>query len=72
MSDDNIPREPPDLYVVTLREEWEIRYWSNRFGVRPRDIKRAVREVGNNANDVQRYIREHIQQALKESAAEGD
>jgi hypothetical protein len=72
MSDDNIRREPPDLYVVTLREEWEIRYWSNRFGVRPRDIKRAVREVGNNANDVQRYIREHIQQALKESAAEGD
>jgi hypothetical protein len=72
MSDDNIRREPPDLYVVTLTEEWEVRYWSNRLGIRPRDLKRAVREVGNNAEDVKRYIREHIQQALKESAAEGD
>lgn len=72
MSDDNIRREPPDVYVVTLREQWEVMYWSNRFGVRPRDLKRAVRQVGNNAEDVKRYIREHIHQALKESAAEGD
>ncbi len=72
MSDDTTRREPTDVYVVTLTEEWEVRYWSSRFGVRPRVLKRAVREVGNNAEDVRRYIREHIQQALKESAAEGD
>jgi hypothetical protein len=72
MSDDTTRREPTDVYVITLTEEWEVRYWSNRFGVRPRDLKRAVREVGNNPEDVKRYIREHIQQALKESAAEGD
>ena len=72
MADDTTQREQPDVYVITLREEWEVRYWSNRLGVRPRDLKRAVREVGNNAEDVKRYIREHIQQALKESAAEGD
>ena len=72
MSDDRTRREPTDVYVITLTEEWEVRYWSNRFGVRPRDLKRAVREVGNNPEDVKRYIREHIQQALKESAAEGD
>jgi hypothetical protein len=72
MADDNIRRDPPDLYVITLTEEWEVRYWCDRFGVRPRDLKRAVRAVGNNAEDVKRYIRDQIQRALKESAAEGD
>jgi len=72
MADDTNRREQPEIYVITLTEEWEVRYWSDRLGVRPRDLKRAVREVGNNAEDVKRYIREHIQRALKESAAEGD
>lgn len=72
MADNKTEREQQDFYVITLTEEWEVRYWSDRLGVRPRDLKRAVRAVGNNAEDVKRYIRDHIQLALKESGAEGD
>ena len=41
---------------VALDGESECRYWSRRFGVRPKVLKRAVREVGNNAEDVEKFL----------------
>ena len=31
-------------------------YWSRHFGVRPKDLKRAVREVGNRVEDVEKHF----------------
>jgi hypothetical protein len=72
MSDDRSRRAPDDLYIVTLTETWEVEYWSDRFGVPPDDLHRAVAAVGNRTEDVERYIRQHIRQAMKEADAEGD
>jgi len=37
-------------------QEIECRYWCRQFGVRPKDLKRAVRAVGNRADDVEEYL----------------
>lgn len=61
-----------DAHVVVVAEEWQVRYWSRRYGVRARDIKRAVRTVGSSREEVERYVREQIRRAWKESGVEGE
>jgi uncharacterized protein DUF3606 len=47
---------PRDRSRIDVHEEWECRYWSKRFGVQPEELKRAVSEVGDRADDVERYF----------------
>jgi hypothetical protein len=69
MSVDTARREQPDVYVITLTDAG-MRYWSDRLGVPPRYLKRG--EVSRKQRRrCETYISEHVQQALKESAAEG-
>jgi len=34
-------------------EDYEVRYWSEKFGVSPEQLKAAVRKVGNSAEAVE-------------------
>jgi hypothetical protein len=56
MSDNLQDRGGRDRGRIDVHEQWECRYWSRRFGVRPKDLKRAVREVGNRAEDVEKHF----------------
>jgi hypothetical protein len=42
--------------VVFAGNDVDCRWWSDRFGVSPRVLKAAVREVGPMAADVERYL----------------
>ena len=42
--------------TVVVTDEVECRYWCQHFGVRPKDLKRAVRSVGNNPAEVTKYF----------------
>jgi hypothetical protein len=44
---------------INIREESECRCWSRKLGVRPKELKRAVREVGDRSDDVERYFELH-------------
>ena len=50
------PAEPAGERI-DLREEVEVRDWAKAFGVRPDDLRRAVRAVGNGSVRVQKYLK---------------
>jgi len=41
---------------IAVRDEASCRYWRRQFGVRPRDLKRAARAVGNEPDAVKIYF----------------
>ncbi len=55
MSDD-LTKKPKDATRVNVNEDWELDYWSKKFGVTEEQLKNAVRAVGDSAEAVQRYL----------------
>ena len=51
-------RVPQDTSRIGLEEEWEIRYWCDRYGVTHEMLVGIVRDVGPQTVDVERYLRE--------------
>lgn len=39
-------RRPQDPTKINVHEDWEVRYWSQKWNVTPEQLKQAVREVG--------------------------
>jgi hypothetical protein len=56
MSDNVEDRGPRDRNRVNVNESWELRYWSERFGVSQEDLKSLVAEVGDRVEDVERRL----------------
>ena len=47
---------PRDPSRINVKESGELRYWSDKFGVSPEDLKQMVREVGDRVEDVERRL----------------
>jgi hypothetical protein len=47
----------PDRHRINLNEEYEVRYWANKFGVSREELKKVVREVGDNPQAVEDYLK---------------
>ncbi|GJE70127.1 DUF3606 domain-containing protein [Methylorubrum podarium] len=47
MADDLERRGPEDKNKISLTEPWEVRYWTNRFGVTEAQLRECIRRVGN-------------------------
>lgn len=47
----------PDRDRISLSEDYEVRDWSKRFGVSPEELKKAVKQVGSNAKDVEAHLK---------------
>lgn len=58
MSDDKSARAPQDASRVAMGEDYEVRYWTGRFGVSRERLQQAVDAVGNGVDRVERYLRE--------------
>jgi Protein of unknown function (DUF3606) len=56
MSDNLQDRGPRDRSRVNVNESWELRYWSEKFGVTDEALKRLVREVGDRVEDIERRL----------------
>ena len=57
MSDDKTETGKPDRQRIALGEDYEVRDWSQKFGVTPEKLKQAVQAVGNQADDVERFFK---------------
>lgn len=57
MSDDPNQRGAQDRSRISLEQEHELRYWSQRFGVDEQRLREAVAAVGNSAEAVERHLR---------------
>jgi hypothetical protein len=56
MSDDRKKKGAQDRSRINTGEDYEVRYWSKKFGVSPEKLKAAVKKVGNSAAAVQQEL----------------
>ena len=61
MADDKGKPGGQDRTRIDVNEYYELRYWSNRFGVSAEQLKAAVKAVGTNAQDVQMHLKGRAQ-----------
>ena len=58
-------RTPGDTSRINLQEEWEVRWWCDKFGCTEVALRNAVGTVGPSAAEVERNIRDAARQSFK-------
>ncbi|MGN6817856.1 MAG: DUF3606 domain-containing protein [Sphingomonas sp.] len=58
MSDNKTLRAPQDSSRIAMGEDYEVEYWTQKFGVSRDRLQQAVNAVGNSAEAVERYLRD--------------
>lgn len=56
MADNLQDRGPADRSRVNVNEEWEVRWWTKKWGVTSEQLKAAVRAAGPVAADVAKKL----------------
>lgn len=56
MADDKTKRGPQDAARINIHEEYELTYWTDRFGVSAEQLRAAVNKVGVSAEAVEREL----------------
>jgi hypothetical protein len=49
-------RHPQDAARINLYEDWEMRYWSDRWGVPRQQLVETIKRVGVQVKDVARAL----------------
>jgi hypothetical protein len=57
MSDDTSLRAPQDASRIAMGEDYEVRYWTNKFGVSRERLQEAVDAAGNSASAVEAWLK---------------
>jgi len=57
MADNPNIRGAEDRQRINVEQDYELRRWSQKFGVSEDEVRRAVREVGPLADDVEKHLR---------------
>lgn len=58
MADDLTSRGGRDRARINVNQDYELRDWSKKFGVSPDELKKAVADVGTDADKVEARLRE--------------
>jgi len=78
----NLARGHPELVFLNphpgysggcprLEEDYEVQYWSEKFGVSQEELAAAVEKVGPMASDVKRELKTHSPYWTKENDTHG-
>lgn len=57
MADDKSKTGPQDRSRVNVNEDYELQYWSQKFGVTGEQLKAVVKAVGTSAAAVEKQIK---------------
>jgi hypothetical protein len=57
MSDDTSKKGMQDRTRINTSEDYELRYWSEKFGVSRDELKAAVNKVGNSVSAVEKELK---------------
>ena len=57
MADDKTKSGGQDRKLISLSDDYEIRDWAENFGVTKEELSAAVRQVGNNASNVEAHLK---------------
>ncbi len=55
--DDKSKRGPQDAARINVNEDYELQYWSEKFGVSRDQLKHAVTQVGVSAKAVEDFLK---------------
>ena len=47
----------PDRNLINVNESYELSYWAEKFGVKPQQLKDAVKAVGTSAKEVEAHLK---------------
>lgn len=56
MADDKSRRGHPDSDLVSMSEDYEVAYWTERLGCTREQLARAVEAVGHSARRIEEYL----------------
>jgi len=56
MTDDKTQRVPRDAERVNVNEDYEVRYWCEKWGVSEQQLRDAVKRVGVMSKDVAKAL----------------
>lgn len=62
MADDKGKTGDPDRQRINTNQPHELRDWAKKFHVSEDALRTAVVQVGNQATDVERYLKDKTQQ----------
>lgn len=57
MADDKSKTRPQDALRVNVHEDYEVRYWCEKYGCTAEELKAAVAKVGVMAADVEKELK---------------
>ena len=57
MADDKSKTGPQDASRINVNEDYEVRYWTGRFGVSANRLRAAVNKVGSSADAVEKELK---------------
>ncbi len=58
MADDKTLRSPQDSSRIAMGEDYEVAYWTDKFGVSREELADAVKAVGNSAEAVGQHLKQ--------------
>jgi hypothetical protein len=56
MADNRKPKGPRDPGRIDLSQDYEVRYWTQKFGVSEDELRAATNRVGRSAKTVEREL----------------
>ena len=59
MADDKKKTSPQDAQRINVHEDYEVQYWSTKFGCTEEQLKAAVKKVGIMVKDVEAELKHH-------------
>lgn len=57
MADNKTLRGPQDSSRIAMGEDYEVEYWTDKFGVSREALQKAVDVVGNSASAVEAHLK---------------
>jgi hypothetical protein len=57
MADDKSKRGPQDGKLISMKEDYEVEYWTKKFGVTRAQLDAAVKTVGHSAEAVEKHLK---------------
>ena len=59
----------PRIIKVMTKEEWEINYFANKMLVPEKQVREAIKTVGNNWTRVETYINQSRNKSLQQTSS---